>query len=114
MSTLGAKRRIGGISLPGWWYATLGGILGSWVWTVAFVPAWVAVASALSAMISIAIVTHYAASQADSKDDEILYAEKDPVPPVNELIDALLPKVAFEDQAPQVDDLLRSIASENH
>ncbi|HLQ27502.1 MAG TPA: methyl-accepting chemotaxis protein [Acidiferrobacterales bacterium] len=113
MSTLAAKRRIGRISLPGWWYATLGGILGSWVWTVAFVPAWVAVASALSAMISIAIVTHYAASQADSKDDEILYAEKDPVPPVNELIDALLPKVAFEDQAPQVDDLLRSIASEN-
>jgi methyl-accepting chemotaxis protein len=64
-------------------------------------------------MISIAIVTHYAASQANSEDQAILSVEKEPAQPINELIDALLPKVEFEDQPPQVDDLLRSIASEN-
>ena len=113
MSVLAVKRWIGKISLPAWWYAGLGGILGSWVLTVGFVPWWAAVASALSAMISIAIVTHYAASQANSEDQAILSVEKEPAQPINELIDALLPKVEFADQPPQVDDLLRSIASEN-
>jgi methyl-accepting chemotaxis protein len=112
MITPATKRRIARISLPTWWYVTLGGILGSWVWTIAFVPWWAAVASALSAMISIAMVTHYAAGQAHAKDDEIIHAVKDPTP-VAELIDALFPKVGVEDQAPQVDDLLRTIASEN-
>src|SRR5712692_12013086 len=113
MSAWAVNRRIGKISLPTWWYATLGGILGSWIWTVGFVPSWAAIASALSAMISIANVTHYAASQANSEDHAILYVEKEPAQPINELIDALLPKVEFKDQPPQVDDLLRSIASEN-
>ncbi len=107
-----AKRRRWLTSLPAWWYATLCGILGSWVWTITYVPWWAAVASALSAMISIAIITHYASGQVNFEDNEILPMAGE-TRPVNELIDALLPKVGFEDQAPQVDELLRSIASEN-
>lgn len=99
--------------LPPWWYATLAGIAGSWAWTITFVPWWVGAASALSALISVAVVTHYALAQAElAYEDPLLPAMSESIPEVQDFIDKLLPKMATDDQGPPVDELLRSIANE--
>ena len=92
------------LDYPPWWYVGVAGNVALVGWTIAFVPQWVAVGSLASALLFVAVLTRYAGIGAD----DLPAAHDDaPVPDFEQL----MPKM--ESDAPQVDEMLRKLATQN-
>lgn len=91
---------------PAWWYAGTGGVVTTVLWTVAFIPWWAALGAAMSALLALAILSHYALA---ANEDARAFDTADATPVAD--IDALLP--AMDIETPQVEEMLRDLASQN-
>ena len=91
---------------PAWWYAGTGGTVVTILWTVAFIPWWAAMGAAMSALLAIAILSHYAMAESE---DARTFDTADATPVTD--IDALLPDMDIE--TPQVEEMLRNLANQN-
>lgn len=91
---------------PAWWYAGTGGVVATLLWSVAFIPWWAALGAAMSALLAIAVMSHYAVAA----DEDMRGFDTAEAAPVTD-IDALLPNMDIE--TPQVEEMLRNLANQN-
>ncbi len=93
-----------------WWLLAILGAMVSWLWTVSFTPWWVAIGSGSCVAIPIALLFAYARKKHGlrSSADTTQYTIED------DQVDTLLPSEEMAVDLPQVDDLLNSMAEENH
>lgn len=101
---------------PSWWMLAIVAALASWLWIITFVPFWVALGSGLCTAITIALLADYARKQSlegnvDLLAIEVMNGSPDPVSPIPENVDELLPTADSGEELPRVEEMLTSMAS---
>ncbi len=102
-------------SLVNWWIWAIVAIVAAWLWSAAFVPVAVAIGSGLLTLISaflIGLVGYRLKEHMKANDNNEAAPAAAPKASLQEELEALLPKSESPDPLPQVDELLRSMATE--
>lgn len=107
-------------SLLQWWHVALLGVLASWFWVVLYVPLWVALGSGACTLVATTLIFDYARKRdALEYDAESLTADEAAdqasslIKEDQDLADLFMPDIQAEEDVPQVDEMLQSMAAES-
>jgi methyl-accepting chemotaxis protein len=100
-----------------WWLWAIIAVISSWAWTVPFVPLGVAAGTACATAIAVVLIVGYAIKGRGAEPTLASYmatAEEEPEAHAPDGLDALLSKPEEMVPIPPVDQLLKSMETENH
>ncbi len=105
------------LALPNrWWLWAIVAMIGSWAWTVPFVPIGVAAGSACATAIAVVLIAGYVVRRRGTEPTLASYmaADEEPEQRAPDELDSLLSRSEEIVPIPPVDQILKSMESENH